>query len=858
VGIAALGHFLRAALFDIHSFHSDPKPQSMPTTIDLFASADKDPEQNTADLAHAAQSAANAENPPPPAVPPAPTFPEGFDDSNALALDAYAERAYLAYAMSVVRGRALPQVEDGLKPVQRRILYAMNDMRLAANAKHVKSARVVGDVIGKYHPHGDSSIYDALVRVAQEFTLRYPLIDGQGNFGSRDGDGAAAMRYTECRLTPIAELLLAEIDRGTVDFLPNYDGSATEPQLLPARLPFVLLNGASGIAVGMATEIPPHNLREVADAARLLIKKPHATLDEVLEVLPAPDFPGGGQLISPAADIREMYANGRGSVRMRARWHVEELARGQWRLVIDELPHGVSVSQVLSEIESLTNPQPRAGKKDVSQEQKNLKALVLGVLDSVRDESSDKQAVRIMLEPKSARITQEEFMGVLLAHTSLEANVSVNLTMMGLFGENGGRPRQKNLPQILHEWIAYRFATVERRTRHRLGEVERRIHILEGRMLVFLHIEEVIRCIREADDPKADLIARFGLTEMQAEDILEIRLRQLARLEGLRIEKELNELREEEGQLKTLLESRSEMTRLIQKEISDDAKRFGDDRRTLIQTEAASNRNREVAAPDEPVTVIISKNGWVRVRQGHDLDPATLAYKAGDAAGWIAPTRTIWPLILIDSNGRSYSLRVADLPGGRGDGTPLNTLIDFQEGGKLAQVISAAPEAQYLVASSGGYGFIASVADMVSRNKVGKAFLSLEKGERPLPPAKVSQKVGAGDTATKHSTAGPAASLTVAALSESGRLLLFALRELKEMARGRGLMLLDLTKNDTLVGVAVTADAALRIQGIGRGGKAAEVALEPREQAAYTSRRARRGQEIPAKIKPTGLVAEAT
>ncbi|MDD3381858.1 MAG: DNA gyrase subunit A, partial [Rugosibacter sp.] len=303
----------------------------MPTTIDLFASDDKDSDQNTADLVNAAQSAANAENPPPPAVPPAPTFPEGFDDSNALALDAYAERAYLAYAMSVVRGRALPQVEDGLKPVQRRILYAMNDMRLASNAKHVKSARVVGDVIGKYHPHGDSSIYDALVRVAQEFTLRYPLIDGQGNFGSRDGDGAAAMRYTECRLTPIAELLLAEIDRGTVDFLPNYDGSATEPQLLPARLPFVLLNGASGIAVGMATEIPPHNLREVADAARLLIKKPHATLDEVLEVLPAPDFPGGGQLISPAADIREMYANGRGSVRMRARWHVEELARGQWR-----------------------------------------------------------------------------------------------------------------------------------------------------------------------------------------------------------------------------------------------------------------------------------------------------------------------------------------------------------------------------------------------------------------------------------------------------------------------------------------------------------------------------------------------
>jgi topoisomerase-4 subunit A len=855
-------------LFFSNLSHFNAKPQSMPTTIDLFASDDKGAEQQKTDSAHAGQDAANAENPPPPAVPPAPTFPDGFDDSNALALDAYAERAYLAYAMSVVRGRALPQVEDGLKPVQRRILHAMNEMRLAANAKHVKSARVVGDVIGKYHPHGDSSIYDALVRVAQEFSLRYPLIDGQGNFGSRDGDGAAAMRYTECRLTPIAELLLAEIDRGTVDFVPNYDGSATEPQLLPARLPFVLLNGASGIAVGMATEIPPHNLREVAEAARLLIKKPHATLDEVLEVLPAPDFPGGGQLISTAADIREMYANGRGSVRMRARWHVEELARGQWRLVIDELPHGVSVSQVLSEIESLTNPQPRAGKKDVSQEQKNLKALVLGVLDSVRDESSDKQAVRIMLEPKSARIAQAEFMSVLLAHTSLETNVPVNLTMMGLFGENGGRPRQKNLLDILHEWIAYRFATVERRTRHRLGEVERRIHILEGRMLVFLSIDEVIRCIREADEPKTDLIARFGLTEIQAEDILEIRLRQLARLEGLRIEKELNELREEAGQLKTLLESRSEMTRLIQKEISDDAKRFGDDRRTLIQTEAASNRKGEVAAPDEPVTVIISKNGWVRVRQGHDMDPATLSYKVGDAAGWIITSRTLWPLILIDSNGRSYSLRVADLPGGRGDGTPLNTLIDFQEGGKLAQVISAAPEGKYVVASSGGYGFIVSVADMVARNKVGKAFLSLEKGERPLPPAPVppappsakeGQELGADDTASEHLAAGSAANapLNVAALSENGRLLLFALRELKVMARGRGLMLLDLSKNDTLLGVAVTANAALRIQGTGRGGKAADIVIQPHEQTAYTSSRARRGQEIPAKIKPTGLLAES-
>jgi topoisomerase-4 subunit A len=533
-----------------------------------------------------------------------------------------------------------------------------------------------------------------------------------------------------------------------------------------------------------------------------------------------------------------MYANGRGSVRMRARWRVEDLARGQWRVVVDELPHGVSVAQVLSEIESLTNPQPRAGKKDVSQEQKNLKALVLGVLDTVRDESSDQQAVRIMLEPKSSRLTQEEFMSVLLAHTSLEANVSINLTMMGLYGENGGRPRQKNLLQILREWIDFRFATVERRTRHRLAEVERRVHILEGRMLVFLRIDEVIQCIREADEPKADLIARFGLTEVQAEDILEIRLRQLARLEGIRIEKELNELREEHGQLMTLLESRAEMTRLILKEISEDAKRFGDERRTLLEAVAAT-ANRELAAPDEPVTVIISKNGWVRVRQGHGIDPAGITYKTGDFPWFVAESRTLWPLVVIDSHGRSYSIKVAELPGGRGDGTPLNTLIDFQAGSKLAQALTAAQEEKYLVASSGGYGFISSVGAMTARNKAGKVFLTLEKDETPLLPG----KVGADGTA----------SLSVAALSRNGRLLIFALSELKEMAKGRGLMLIDLGKGDALAGIAVIGKEPLLIQGAGRAGKETQAVLDAKAQTAFRASRARRGQEIPFKLKPTGL-----
>ncbi len=767
--------------------------------------------------------------PAPPAVPPALTLADGMGDGNSLPLAAYAERAYLSYAMSVVRARALPQVEDGLKPVQRRILHAMNEMRLAAGARHVKSARVVGDVIGKYHPHGDTSVYDAMVRVAQDFTLRYPLVDGQGNFGSRDGDGAAAMRYTECRLTPFAELLLSEIDRGTVDFTANYDGSMTEPQLMPARLPVVLLNGASGIAVGMATEIPPHNLREVAEAARLLIRKPEAVLEEVLAVLPGPDFPGGGQIISPPADIRDTYAGGRGSLRMRARWRIEELARGQWRVIVYELPHGVSVAQVLSEIEGLTNPQPRAGKKDVSQEQKNLKLLVLGVLDSVRDESSDQQSVRIMLEPKSSRIPQDEFMAILLAHTSLECSVSVNLTMVG----RDGRPRQMSLLGILHEWIAFRFATVDRRTRHRLAEVLRRAHILEGRMIAYLRIEEVIRCIRQADEPKPELIARFGLSETQAEDILEIRLRQLARLEGIRIEKELADLRVEHGRLADLLDSRSEMTKLIQKEIGEDSKRFGDSRRTLLEAVTPMALG-AIAAPDEPVTVIVSKNGWVRVRQGHGIDPASIGYKTGDMPWLLAETRTVWPLIVIDSNGRSYSVRVCDLPGGRGDGAPLSTMIDFQEGGKLAQALSAAPESRYLVAGSNGYGFVASVAEMVARNKAGKAFLALDRDERPLAPAAV---VGE----------------TVDVLTASGRLLLFPLAELKEMTKGKGLMMIHLSNNDTVVAVAVSGAQKLLIRGTGRGGKPVEHALDARAQDPFRGMRGRRGQQIPFKLIPVDL-----
>ena len=463
------------------------------------------------------------------------------NEPDSIHLGQYAERAYLEYAMSVVKGRALPEVADGQKPVQRRILFAMHEMGLAAGAKPVKSARVVGEILGKYHPHGDSSAYEAMVRMAQEFTLRYPLIDGIGNFGSRDGDGAAAMRYTEARLTPLASLLLSELNQGTVDFIPNYDGAFNEPTFLPARLPMVLLNGASGIAVGMATEIPSHNLSEVTNAAIALLKKPSMTVSELLEHIQGPDFAGGAHIISTPEDIESTYTSGKGSVRVRARYEIEKLARGQWRAIVSELPPGVGAQKILAEIEEQTNPKLKNGKKKLTQEQINQKELLLSQLEYVRDESDSACPVRLVFEPKSSRIDSEELMNTLLAQTSLEINVSINLVMMGM----DGRPAQKNLLEIISEWLDFRVHTVTRRLEHRLGQVEKRIHILEGRMIVFLNIDEVIAVIRESDEPKQDLMARFHLSDVQAEDILEIRLRQLARLEGIKLEQELGKLQEE-------------------------------------------------------------------------------------------------------------------------------------------------------------------------------------------------------------------------------------------------------------------------------------------------------------------------
>ncbi len=489
--------------------------------------------------------------------------PPPADPADAITLAHYAERAYLEYALSVVKGRALPDVCDGQKPVQRRILFAMERMGLAfttaSGPQAVKSARVVGDVLGRFHPHGDQAAYDAMVRMAQDFSQRYPLIDGQGNFGSRDGDGAAAMRYTEARLAPIARLLLDEIDEGTVDFIPNYDGSTEEPRLLPARLPFVLLNGASGIAVGLATEVPSHNLREVAAAAVALLKDDKLSDDALFALIPAPDYPGGGQIISSADDIRAAYASGRGSLKVRARWKIEELARGQWQLVVTELPPGASSQRVLEEIEEITNPKVHAGKKALSAEQLQLKASVLAVLDAVRDESGREAAVRLVFEPKTRTVELQELMTTLLAHTSLESSSSINLTMIGA----DGRPTQKSLRQMLAEWLGFRQQTVERRTRHRLAKVLERIHILEGRQLVLLNIDEVIRIIRQADEPKPALIEAFRLSERQAEDILEIRLRQLARLEAIKIEQELSSLRTEQGKLEDILASPAALKRTL-------------------------------------------------------------------------------------------------------------------------------------------------------------------------------------------------------------------------------------------------------------------------------------------------------
>ena len=764
--------------------------------------------------------------PPEPPQPPVDVLAEDPQDD----LADYAKAAYLAYAMAVSKSRAIPDVRDGQKPVQRRILYAMREMGNEPDKPHKKSARIVGDVIGKYHPHGDSAVYEAAVRMAQDFSLRYPLIDGQGNFGSLDGDSAAAMRYTEVRLTPIAQLLLAELDQGTVDFRQNYDGSFQEPVVLPARLPFLLLNGASGIGVGIATEVPSHNLREVCEAAACMVESSDFSEAQLLDMVPGPDFPGGGQILSSPHEIRNAYSTGRGTIAVRARYVFEEMARGQWQLVITELPPGASAAKVLSEIEALTNPVPKLGKKSLDQSQTQTKTLLLSLLDTARDESDKEQSVRIVFGPKSSRIDRDEFARTLMAYTSLETTVSFNLVQVGL----DGNPMQKSLFTIMKEWCQFRVKTVEKRLGHRLGKVNDRIHILEGRHIVFLNIDEVIRIIRQSDEPKSALIERFALSERQAEDILEIRLRQLSRLEGIKIEQEIAELGKEQAKLESLLASPARMKSLVAREIREDAKKFGDERRTLIEPSRRASLS-EAAVLDEPVTIILSEKGWLRQRQGHGVDLAALSFKEGDRLFAALECRSPDALLLLGSDGRAYTQSAAQIPGGKGDGVPAASLMGLQAGTRIVAMLTGQPEEQVLLANSGGYGFVTTIGDMLSRQKGGKLIMTLEPGEQVLPPARIA----------------PKGQRYVACVSGSDRLLVYALDEVRTMPKGRGVILMGLEEKDSLKLTAVFVDT-LTTRGVRRGRAIEEM---PRFEV---GRRARKGTQLNLKVEALLTSTEKT
>jgi len=756
--------------------------------------------------------------------------PMAGEFGDALPLGRYASTQYLQYAIATVKDRALPRVGDGQKPVQGRILYSMWDTGTRAGTKRTKSAAVVGEVLGKLHPHGDQSVYDALVRLSQDFTMRYPLIDGEGNFGSRDGDEAAAYRYTEARLTKFAEVLLSELDMGTVDFVPNYDGTRQEPVVLPARLPVVLLNGASGIAVGMATEIPSHNLNEVANAAIALIRDPELSMAGIMKHIKGPDFPGGGQIITPRSELKDAYSGGRGSVRVRARWTVERLARGQWQVVVHELPPGTSARKVLEEIDAITNPQPKAGKKSLTPDQTREKQLMLSMLDKARDESDRVHPVRLVFEPRTSKVDETEFINLLLAKTSLETNAPVNLVMVGL----DGRPTGKNLRDILVEWVQFRFTTVTRRTQHKLNQVLDRIHVLEGRMIVLLNVDKVIRIIRNAEDPKADLIKVFRLSERQAEDILEMRLRMLAKLEHIKVEQELAEKRKEQKGLEKILANRKVLEDLVVGEIEEDIGTFGDKRRTKI--EEAEKAEIETPVIDEPVSVIFSRKGWVRARQGWDVDPAALSFKEGDELLSLIKCRTVDPVIFLDSRGRAYTVQAGELPPGRGDGAPASSLVDVQEGAHIMYVVGGKPETNVLVASSSGYGFLSKIADMVSSRRAGREFMSIEEGEAPVQPFMFE----------------PTERSYVAAVSAGGRMLLFPLAELKYMSKGRGVVVMGLEKEEKLLAVAVSDESRLVVFGNSRG-KDKAVELADAKLWHFVGHRARMGRVLPDKLKPLAL-----
>jgi topoisomerase IV subunit A len=685
-------------------------------------------------------------------------------------LKEYAERAYLDYSMYVVLDRALPFLGDGLKPVQRRIVYAMSELGLAASAKHRKSALTVGEVLGKYHPHGDAACYEALVLMAQPFSYRYPLINGQGNFGSiEDAKSFAAMRYTESKLTPIAELLLAELDQGTVDFTPNYDGTQQEPSWLPARVPHVLLNGSTGIAVGMATDIPPHNLREIATACIRLLDEPSISIADLLDHVKGPDFPTAAEIITPASEIAAMYATGNGSVRCRAVY-----AKEDGNVVVTALPHQVSPSKVLQQIDALA------------------KAKKLPMLEDYRDESDHENPVRLVLFPRSSRIDLDEMMQHLFATTDLEKTYRINLNMIGL----DGRPQVKNLKQILAEWLRFRQETVTKRLQHRLAKVERRLHLLEGLRIAYLNLDAVIRVIRTEDEPRPALMKRFKLSEEQADYILETRLRQLARLEEMRLNAERDALEEERARIEVTLKSKSRLKTLIKEELREDAKKYGDARRSpLVEREAAQALDETQLVASEPITVVLSAKGWVRAAKGHDVDASELGYREGDGFLASAQGRTTQQAAFIDSTGRAYSTPSHTLPSARGNGEPLTGRFTPPAGARFDAVAIGDPASKLVIASDRGYGFVTRFESLLANKKAGRQLISVEKDARVLAPAPV------GDSARDR----------IVVATSAGHLLMFSVADLPELDKGKGNKLIEIPKaklsaGERVAGIAVVAE----------------------------------------------------
>ncbi len=713
----------------------------------------------------------------------------------------FAEKAYLDYSMYVILDRALPAIADGLKPVQRRIIYAMSELGLSAAAKFKKSARTVGDVIGKYHPHGDSACYEAMVLMAQPFSLRYPLIEGQGNWGSPDDPKSfAAMRYTEAKLTRFAEVLLSELDQGTVDWGANFDGTMQEPKLLPARLPHVLLNGASGIAVGMATDIPPHNVREVVGACIELLEDPDASIATIGKHILGPDYPTDAEIITPRMEIRDMYKSGAGSIRMRAKW-----GRDDGDVVITALPYQVSGSKVLQQIAQ------------------QMQAKKLPMVEDLRDESDHENPTRLVIVPRSSRIDADELMAHLFATTDLERTYRVNLTMIGL----DGRPKQYALKEILLEWLEFREATVRLRFEHRLEALKRRLHVLDGFLVAYLNIDEVIRIIRHEDEPKLELIRRFGLSEIQADEILNLRLKYLAKIEEFKIRGEQAELADEREGIEKILGSRARLRAEVRKELERDAAEYGDARRSpIVEREAAKAIDAAALVPSEPVTVVLSDMGWVRAARGHEIDPSTLSYRSGDAFLDAARGRSNQLAVFLDSTGRSYALPAHGLPSAKGHGEPLSSSLQPPPGASFVSVIIGAPEDEYLVATDHGYGFVVKLEEMMAQKRVGKTILNPAKGAKAIHPRRVRdyQKD------------------FVAAVTTEGRLLVFPVAELPQMGRGKGVRIVNVRpqENDLMLAAAVLhEDDELVVH----AGKRYTI-LRAADLADYVGKRAQRGLKL--------------